>query len=185
MGKRLAAILCLMLALSAFAQDGSGISATLKEFALPEYKSDGSLQFILYGEKAVNLGALVNLENPIVDVVQEGLTDINAITPVSALKLYPLGTRPSEVSRFWAKIPHCRAIIYSSKAVYDKNTRILTGDLPAYFRMRELDLDGVGFSADQEKRFIHIRSKVRVAIRPEYRKIADPNNKPNSGDHRQ
>ena len=49
------------------------------------------------------------------------------------------------------------------------NTKVLRGDTPAFFRSREMDIDGVGFDADYENKLIHIRSKVRMVIRPEYR----------------
>lgn len=45
------------------AADDTGASVALSDFALPEYrKKDNRLQFILYGDKATNLGAFINLE---------------------------------------------------------------------------------------------------------------------------
>ena len=114
------------------AADDTGASVALSDFALPEYrKKDNRLQFILYGDKATNLGAFINLENPKVDIVNENISNINEVVPLGSVKMYPL--------------------------------------TPAFFRSREMDIDGVGFDADYENKLIHIRSKVRMVIRPEYR----------------
>ena len=49
------------------AADDTGASVALSDFALPEYrKKDNRLQFILYGDKATNLGAFINLEMTVV-----------------------------------------------------------------------------------------------------------------------
>jgi len=167
----------------------AGVAATLMDFALPEYHGD-KLQFILYGERAVNLGAAINLENPVIDIVQEDLTDISSVEPLADLRIpedskktktaethkavYPLDADVKTVSEFWEKLPHSRAIIVSPKATYDRNKRYLQGDTPVSFRARitddsgrifVIDGDGVGFDADQETRLIHVRSRVKFVIR--------------------
>lgn len=152
------------------AADDTGASVALSDFALPEYrKKDNRLQFILYGDKATNLGAFINLENPKVDIVNENISNINEVIPLGSVKMYPLNTSAEDVRKFWADKKHCRALISSTAAQYDKNTKVLRGDTPAFFRSREMDIDGVGFDADYENKLIHIRSKVRMVIRPEYR----------------
>ncbi len=154
------------------AQDGVGTSATMEEFALPEYKKGGGeLQYIIYGQKAQNLGAFINLEGPILDVVKKH-TNIFHVKQLLGQKLYPFGTGPKEVAEFWKNYPTSDAILTTKSAVYDKNTKILRGDDIVELRSREMDLQGVGFDADFDKRTVHIRSKVKVIIRSQARERA-------------
>ena len=155
----------------AAAADDTGAAVSLTNFALPEYrKKDNRLQFIIYGDRATNLGAFINLENPLMDIINENIGNINEVVPLGGVKLYPLHTPSAEVKKFWADKKHSRALIFSTAAEYNKNTKVLRGDTPAFFRSREMDIDGVGFDADYENKLIHIRSNVRMVIRPEYRR---------------
>ena len=163
--------LAALLPLCASGADDTGAAVSLTDFALPEYrKKDNRLQFIIYGDRATNLGAFINLENPLMDIVNENIRNINEVVPLGGVKLYPLNTPAAEVKQFWADKNHSRALIFSTAAEYNKNTKVLRGDTPAFFRSREMDIDGVGFDADYENKLIHIRSNVRMVIRPEYRR---------------
>ena len=153
------------------ADDGTGSSASLSNFALPEYSSkDNRLQFILYGEKASNLGAQVHLTNPKVDLVNDNVKNINDVISLADETPYPLTFPADKVAAYWAGKPHCRALFFSQDAEYDKNTRLLKSDSPVYFRSREIAVNGVGFDADYSRKFVHIRSKVRMVIYPDMRK---------------
>ena len=155
-----------------FAQDDlSGTSASMKNFALPEYSKDnGRLQFILYGESARNLGALVFLVRPKVDIMKNDVTNIQSIVSFASLESYPLTWTAGQVADFWKDKTHSQAVIFSDSAEYDKNLRMLRGDSPVHFRSPEISVDGVGFDADQDRKFVHIRSKVKVVIYPAARK---------------
>ena len=148
-----------------FAQD-TGTSAAMEDFALPEYRRGGRLQFILYGKRAENLGAFINLKKPILDIVKKDVHDISEVKPILNQPMYPFGAGAGEVKEFWKKYPHSQAFITSESAVYDKNTKMLRGDSLTELRSREMDIQGVGFDAEYEKKFVHIRSKVKVIIRP-------------------
>ena len=151
--------------------DMSGSAAALKNFALPEYsKGSGRLQFILYGESARNLGALVHLTNPKIDIVKNDVTNIQSIVSLASVLPYPLNWTAGQVRDFWKDKNHSEALIFSDDAEYDKNLKLLRGDSPVHLRTREISVDGVGFDADQERKFIHVRSKVKVVIYPEARR---------------
>lgn len=153
------------------ADDGTGSSASLTNFALPEYSGkDNRLQFILYGEKASNLGTQVYLTNPKIDLVNDNVKDINEVTSLADETPYPLTLPADKVVEYWAGKTHCRALFFSQDAEYDKNTRLLKSDSPVYFRSREIAVNGVGFDADYNRKFIHIRNKVRMVIYPDMRK---------------
>ena len=153
------------------ADDMAGSAASLKNFALPEYSKDnGRLQFILYGETARNLGAMVFLIKPKIDIVRNDITNIRNIISLAAVQPYPLTWTAGQVADFWSRIPHSQALIFSDDAEYDKNLRLLRGDSPVHYRSREMSVDGVGFDADQDRKFVHVRSKVKVVIYPEARR---------------
>ncbi|MBQ9338480.1 MAG: hypothetical protein IJS14_14410 [Lentisphaeria bacterium] len=165
-------LLTVLLAVPGSAQlDMSGSAATLKNFALPEFsKQTGRLQFILYGATARNLGALVFLTFPKVDVVKNDITNIQDVVSLASVQPYPLDWTPEQVREFWKDKTHSQALIFADDAEYDKNLRMLRGDSPVHYRTPELSVDGVGFDVDQDRQFVHIRSKVQIVIYPETRK---------------
>ncbi len=165
-------LLILLLAVPGYAQlDMSGSAATLKNFALPEFsKQTGRLQFILYGATARNLGALVYLTFPKVDVVKSDIANIQDVISLASVLPYPLTWTAEQVREFWKDKTHSQALIFADDAEYDKNLRMLRGDSPVHYRTPELSVDGVGFDVDQDRQFVHVRSKVKIVIYPETRK---------------
>lgn len=177
---------CLLLPFLVMADSNSGVAATLSDFTLPHYRHN-KLQFILYGERAVNLGATITIYNPLIDIVTRKLPDVEVITILKGMKspaagdhdltalvsgrLYPLHTDYKLIREFWYNIPHSQALISSSSAVYDKNKRTMTGEESVHFRSRDMDVDGIGFDASQESKFVHIRKNVRVVYRPYAREL--------------
>lgn len=166
-GKILLLLLCFSPLLPLMGQQGTGAHAAIKGFALPEYrKKDNRLQFILYGEKAVNLGAMVELEKLTLDIVRNDVKNIQSVIPLNEVPLYPLPSPLSKVEDFWRSKKHCLALIRTNQARYDKNARVIRGDGPIHFRSRQIDIEGMGFDAFYKTRLIHIRSRVKVILRP-------------------
>jgi len=162
------------------ADDMSGSAAAMKNFALPEYSKDnGRLQFIVYGATARNLGALILLSQPMIDVVKNDVTNIQSIVSLAGLQAYPLIWTAGQVADFWKDKPHSQALIFADSAEYDKNLRMLRGDSNVHFRTPELSVDGVGFDADQDRKYVHIRSKVKVVLYPSARKKSGIRNEDN------
>jgi len=161
------------------ADDNSGMRAAVRDYILPQYRgNDGRLQFVVFGDEAMNRGAQVFLDQAKIDVLPNSVRTLdkaNIYLPHAGQRVpapYPVTAPQSDRRAYWShpKQGTVRAWIYSNKAVYDKATNILRSDDPVLFRSRELDADGVGFDAYHEKKFIHIRSHVRVFIRPEVRR---------------
>ena len=151
--------------------DMSGSAASMKNFALPEYSKDnGCLQFIIYGATARNLGAMILLSQPMIDIMKNDVTNIQSIVSLAGLQPYPLMWTAGQVADFWKDKQHSQALIFADSAEYDKNLRLLRGDSKVHFRTPELSVDGVGFDADQDRKFVHIRSKVKVILYPDARK---------------
>lgn len=172
-------ILFLLPLLCLYGQSGSKVQAGVKNYVLPQYREkDGRLQYIIYGDRAENSGALMYLDGAKIDILQDfadNLEKAKIFLPSRGEKVpapYSIQGKMEGRKNFWnmPKQKPVRAWIFTDRAVYDKNTGILRSDGPANFRSREIDVDGVGFDAYTKKKFIHIRSKVRVVIHPEIRK---------------
>jgi len=159
--------------------DNSGMRAAVLDYILPQYRGhDGRIQFVVFGDEAMNRGSQVFLDRAKIDVLPNSvrrLDKANIFLPHAGQRIpepYPITADRKTRHDYWshAKQGTVRAWIYSNKAVFDKTTNILRSEDPVHFRSRELDADGVGFDAYHEKKFIHIRSKVKVCIRPEVRR---------------
>ena len=148
----------------------TGAQASIEGFALPQYrKGDNRLQFILYGKSASNLGALMVLKELRLDIIRDKVKSVNEIISMDQAEIYPLGSPTALIREYWKDKGHSMALLYTPCGIYDKNSKTLRGEDKVRFRSRELDIDGVGFDAFYDRRFIHIRSEVRVVIRPEAR----------------
>ena len=160
------------------AQDLSAGSYTiLKRYVYPRYNDNNEIQYLVYGETAVNKGSLIYLTMPMIDIVDGSYTSIRQIDTIDSKEIYPriykLGSGSKAVQEFWKSNHHrhSQAWIFADKATFDKSTNILTSDEHAYFRSRQLDADGVGFDAFNDRKFIHIRSNVSVVLRLNNKKI--------------
>jgi len=154
------------------AQDiSSGSYTILKRYIYPRYGGNSEIQYLVYGATAVNKGSLIYLTSPMIDIVDGSYTSIRQIDTIDAKDPYPvpykLGSDDKILRRFWtsAHHRHSQAWIFAEKATFDKSTNILTSDDTAHFRSRQLDADGDGFDAFNDRKFIHIRSNVRVVLR--------------------
>ena len=58
-----------------------------------------------------------------------------------------------------------KGTVTTIKGIYDRSTKIIQGDDEVHFRSAGMDVDGIGFDADQKKETIHIRSRVKVILR--------------------
>lgn len=168
-----------------YAQDISAGSYTvLKRYVYPRYNGNNEIEYLVYGKTAVNKGSLIYLTSPMIDIVDEAYPSIRLIDTIQANEAYPvpyaLGSKEKTILRFWANSnhKHSRAWVFANEAVFDKSTNILTSDDPAFFRSRQLDADGVGFDADNDRKFIHIRSNVRVVLRLKEKKISAEESEP-------
>lgn len=159
-----------------------GAQASISGFALPQYrKKDNRLQFILYGKSAVNRGALMVLKDLRLDIIRDTVMSVNEIIALDQVPMYPINSSVSFIEEYWKGKKHSHALLFTPEGVYDKNARTLRGDKSVHFRSRELDIDGVGFDAFHDRRFVHIRSNVRLVIRPEARNHSLKKEKKSSG----
>ena len=149
----------------------SGSYTILKRYIYPRYSGNNEIQYLVYGATAINKGSLIYLTMPMIDIVDGSYTSIRQIDTIDKNEVYPvpykLGSEGKILRRFWTSSHHrhSQAWIFADKATFDKSTNILTSDEIAHFRSRQLDADGVGFDAFNDRKFIHIRSNVHVVLR--------------------
>ncbi|MDD6337450.1 MAG: hypothetical protein PUC15_03595 [Lentisphaeria bacterium] len=149
----------------------AGSYTVLKRYIFPRYGRRSEIQYLIYGDTAVNKGSLIYLTLPMIDIVDGSYTSLRQLDIVDSKDVYPkpyeLGSEIETLRSFWTHSHHrhSQAWIFAAKATFDKSTNILTSDDIAYFRSRQLDADGVGFDAFNDRKFIHIRSNVRVVLR--------------------
>ena len=185
-----------------------GMQASVDNYILPQYREkDNRLDYVIFGAKAENRGALLSLQKVKIDILsnkEKGIYDLEDAniyrttstgetvpeaydidSAIKARRGFAAGllkngsrgkiVRNTEAERkllavrndFWKKNPkqqHVNAWVYADAGTYDKNTRILRSEnnVSAHFRSRDIDVDGIGFDAYAKKRFIHIRSNVRI-----------------------
>ncbi len=148
-----------------------GTHAKIRSFTMPQYhEKNNRLQFIVYGKRADNKGALLFLDDLVVDFMRNDLDDVNDVKMLQSVEPYSMTAPYRDILSFWKDKTHSQGIIFSEAAELDKNVKILRSDKPVQFRSSFLDVDGVGFDAYQKEKHLHIRSKVRVHLRPEKRK---------------
>ena len=58
-----------------------------------------------------------------------------------------------------------RGTVATPLAVYDKASKTVSGNKKITYRSKEIDLDGLGFDVDNDKKTLHVRSKVKVVIK--------------------
>ena len=162
---------------------GAGMHAEVKDYILPQYHaSSGRLQFVVFGDRALNKGNMIVLKNAKIDIPAESVTTLESAriyVPARGDRIpecYAVGAPLDVREKYWSVLKQqtVRAWIFADDADFDKSANILRSDGPAHFRSRELDVDGVGFDAYSNRKFIHIRSKVKayIYINPENRKAA-------------
>ncbi len=142
-----------------------GRTVISEKFKYPGYDKDCKLKFMIYGERAETVGVAYKLQNVMIDVVKEDIKSVKDVKDIQGMKLYPIGSDKKTVDKFWKKVDHSRAILFTPKATFETATKLVRGKDEIHLRAREIDVDGVGFDADYNRQIINIRSKVRMVIR--------------------
>jgi len=164
----LAWFVLLALALPAIEVSGAGDNIhSLKTInaRLPIYNKD-HLQFFVYSHELVRQGNKIDAQDAIIDIIRKGI-NVDSIKYMDKVKLYPLGTPAAQVLDFWKDKLHSEGIIMSPSAQIDQSSKTASGMDKVYFRSPIMDLDGVGFLANYDKRNVLIRKDVQIVIRME------------------
>ncbi len=138
-----------------------------------------NLQLMAFCDKAERQGKLVVGSNTLLDLIRRD-ADVDAIKDGWGVKFYDLGATLPGVVDFWKGRLYSEGVMFSPRADIDQEQRLAFGEEPVFFRSPVLDLDGVGFEADFNKRTVLIREDVRIVVRTgssDPRKIFAPGSK--------
>ena len=134
----------------------------------PQYNDAGRLDYMLYADKAMPNGAIIDMKKVLVDFISSE-AELSRVKDNRNLKLYSLkdAAESSEnVESFWKEHAGIsRAFCRTPEAVFDRTTGIITGEKKVRFRTEQMDIDGIGFDLDQKSGNLHIRSNVHVVLR--------------------
>ncbi len=164
-------ILLLVLVLASFAQAEGPSFGSLSELQgvktlrsrLPVFDGTQLKYHIFSGELAregiylVSTGTIIDLMRPKVHVDEVAFDETQLPYPLNATLL--------QILDFWRKRSFAECAIFTKRAKIDYNARVAAGEDPVFVRSPMLDLDGVGFEADFNRRTVRVLSDVRIAIR--------------------
>ncbi|WET06748.1 LptA/OstA family protein [Lentisphaerota bacterium ZTH] len=130
---------------------------------LPIYHKQ-RLQFIIYSSQVTKQGSSINAADAVIDIVRKGV-DLDHIKYMDGVKPYPLGSPYSVPEKFWIENKHSEGYVASSKAAINQANNTASGNREVYLRSPQLDLNGVGFTANFDKRQVHVAKDVHIIIR--------------------
>ena len=183
---RLFALSLFILPLFCLLGQSGGVQAGVKGYILPQYREkDGQLGYVIYGSEAENRGAMLYLNNAKIALLQDAKDEKgkkqakqNRMDSIffqsSAIPVpYPMEAAPDIRKKYWKtnRQEYIQAWIYTNKADYDKNTRVIRSNEDADYRSRDIDAYGKGFDAYAKKRLVHIRSNAKVVYYSKENKI--------------
>jgi lipopolysaccharide export system protein LptA len=109
----------------------------------------------------------------VIDLLKKNI-DINNIKYLEDIKPYALGSSIDKIDEFWKDKTTTNGVIYSSKAVILQDSKVASGDKKVFFRSPQLDLNGIGFTADFNTRTVKVLDDVNIIVR-----MKDKRNKEN------
>lgn len=130
---------------------------------------DRLLQIMVFIDRASRRGRLLQGENVVLDVIRRG-SDVDTIMDNwRKSPPYPLEAPLREVADFWSwqRNAYSDGVIFSPACEIDIERRMASGNDNVYFRSPQLDLDGVGYRVDFERRTVLVTSDVKIVLRQE------------------
>ena len=130
---------------------------------LPIYNKQ-RLRYMIFCAVMTRKADKLYANDTIIDLIKNNI-DINKIVYYDDLKLYKLGMSPEKVAGFWENKTNSIGFISSSKATVLQESKIASGDKEVFFRSPQIDLNGVGFTANFDTRVIEVLDKVNIIVR--------------------
>ncbi len=167
--------LCALLTLCCISSAAAGGSLSdlrglrTKGSRFPIYHKE-HLQIMLYSSGTERNGNLIAATDPVMDIIRRG-ADVDDVASGGKAVRYSLNAPLPEIFAFWSKRLYSEGVIFSSKADIDQENRLAGGSDKVYFRSPTVDLDGVGFDANYEKRTVLVKKDVNIVLRM---KSSDP-----------
>ena len=162
-----AAVSALFLAGTLFASndlsDLRGLS--LSNAKIPIYNRGGKPQMMIFVNRAERHGRVISGTGTVLEFIRK-TASVDDIGDAWKLKPYPLKAPFRQVFDFWLpRVKYSEAVVTTPKADIDQESHKASGSAPVFLRSPLLDLNGVGFEADFDRREIRINSDIHVLIR--------------------
>lgn len=122
------------------------------------------LQLMIFCAVMTRKADQIFAEDAVIDILKKDI-DLNQIKYLEDTKPYPLGTIPAKVAEFWKDKTFSHGFIYSSAAIIQQESKVASGNEKVFFRSPQLDLNGVGFTANFDSRIIKVLENVDILIR--------------------
>ena len=130
---------------------------------LPIYNKK-RLRYMIFCTVMTRVANKLFADDAVIDLIKNNI-DVNKIVYLENVKPYKLGTSPDKVAEFWKDKTNSIGIISTSKATVIQESKIASGDKKVFFRSPQIDLNGVGFTANFDTRVIKVLTKVNIVIR--------------------
>jgi lipopolysaccharide export system protein LptA len=130
---------------------------------LPIYNKK-RLQYMIFCEVMTRKANKIYAEDAIIDLVKNNV-DVNNIVYLEGVKPYKLGTSTAKITEFWKDKPNTLGFIASSQATILQESKVTSGNKKVFFRSPQLDLNGIGFTANFGTRIIKVLQDVDIIVR--------------------
>jgi lipopolysaccharide export system protein LptA len=130
---------------------------------LPIYNKK-RLQYMIFCAVMTRKADKIYADDAIIDLVKNNI-DVNKIKYLEDVKPYKLGTSPVDVAEFWKDKTNTLGFISSSKATIIQESKVASGNEKVFFRSPQLDLNGIGFTANFDTRIIKVLQDVDIIVR--------------------
>lgn len=136
---------------------------TLAHAKLPVYNRK-TLQIMVFCNEVEQQGKRMAGRDAVLDLIRRD-ADVDSIRDGWGLEPYPLDAKLPELLKFWSVRLYSDGVILTSRAEVDQDTRMAYGDEPVFFRSPLLDLNGIGFEADFDRRTVLVKEDVNIVLR--------------------
>ena len=143
--------------------DLRGLSLTNAK--IPIYNRGGKPQMMIFVTRAERRGRVISGMTTVLDFIRP-TASVDDIGDAWKLQAYPLNAPFKEVFDFWLpRLKYSEAVVTTAKADIDQETHKASGADRIFLRSPLLDLNGIGFEADFDRREIRVNSEIEVVLR--------------------
>ncbi|MBQ9500805.1 MAG: hypothetical protein IJU70_01485 [Lentisphaeria bacterium] len=138
---------------------------TLSNAKIPIYNRGGKPQMMIFVTRAERRGRVISGMTTVLDFIRP-TASVDDIGDAWKLRAYPLNAPFREVFDFWLpRLKYSEAVVTTSRADIDQETHKASGSDRIFLRSPLLDLNGIGFEADFDRREIRVNSEIEVVLR--------------------
>jgi len=132
---------------------------------IPIYNRGGKPQMMIFVTRAERRGRVISGMTTVLDFIRP-TASVDDIGDAWKLRAYPLKAPFKEIFDFWLpRLKYSEAVVTTARADIDQETHKASGSDRIFLRSPLLDLNGIGFEADFDRREIRVNSEIEVVVR--------------------